>query len=97
MNEGTASDDFFEVAPPDNKTAPVAGFAANAWGFHDMSGNLWDWSWDWFGPPARGAQDNPIGPAQGRAWPELTAGLSMPTKSVRGGAMYLIPTPQGVG
>ncbi len=24
------SDDFFEVAPPDNKTAPMAGFAVDA-------------------------------------------------------------------
>lgn len=90
------SEDFFEVAPPDNKTAPVGRYAANEWGFHDLSGNLWEWSWDWFGPPARGPQTDPLGPPDARPWPELTAGLTMPTKSVRGGSMYLIPMPKGV-
>ncbi len=44
---------------------PVGQKAANALGFFDMSGNVWEWVWDRFGPYTPTEQIDPIGPDGG--------------------------------
>ncbi len=45
-------------------------------GLYDMSGNVYEWCWDWFGPIAPGSQTNP-------------AGLEAGTNRVRRGGSWL--------
>jgi formylglycine-generating enzyme required for sulfatase activity len=61
------------------KTTPVGSFPVNAWGLHDMHGNLWQWCQDWYGAyPQKDVRD-PQGPENGKQ------------RVLRGGSWYFVP------
>jgi len=47
------------------QTDLVGSYPSNAWGLHDMHGNVFEWCNDWFGEYQTEAQINPQGPSSG--------------------------------
>ena len=62
-----------------NKTTPVGSFPANAWGLHDMHGNVYQWCQDWSGDYPQKDVVDPQGPDAGKY------------RVMRGGSWLFIP------
>ena len=78
---GTGLWKFFSCSDGYAYTAPVGSFSANAFGLHDMLGNVLEWTEDCYNDNYRGA------PVDGSAW---TSG-DCSSHVLRGGAWYLGP------
>jgi len=47
------------------ETKPVAQKFPNKFGLYDMSGNVWEWCWDWYGDYDKNVKENPTGAKEG--------------------------------
>ena len=50
----------------DMETHDIRQKKANDWGLYDLTGNVWEWCWDWVAPYEEGRASDPIGPSKGK-------------------------------
>jgi formylglycine-generating enzyme required for sulfatase activity len=86
------NDDGFE------RTSPVTAFAPNGYGVHDMIGNVWEWTTDWYtqkhdadAPKACCIPENPRGGTEIASYDPCQPSIKIPRKVIKGGSHLCAP------
>src|SRR5277367_2275116 len=86
------NDDGFE------RTSPVTAFLPNGYGVHDMIGNVWEWTTDWYStkhsgdaPKACCVPENPRGGALEASYDPRQPAVRIPRKVLKGGSHLCAP------
>jgi formylglycine-generating enzyme required for sulfatase activity len=83
--DGTTSYGNGPIGEKRGETTPVGRFPANAWGLHDMHGNVWEWCLDRWHDSYKGA------PFDGGAWLSNDAQVPEVKRPLRGGSWFHFP------
>jgi formylglycine-generating enzyme len=80
------------------RTSPVMAFPPNGYGLHDMIGNVWEWTADWYAarheadaPKACCIPENPRGGREAGSYDPNQPNIRIPRKVLKGGSHLCAP------
>jgi sulfatase modifying factor 1 len=80
------------------RTSPVKTYPPNGYGIYDMTGNVWEWTIDWYttkhtgdAPKACCIPENPRGGAEDQSYDPCQPKIKIPRKVIKGGSHLCAP------
>ncbi len=75
---------------------PVGRKRANPWGLHDIHGNVWEWTLDWFGPYPEGDVTDPSGAVEGKGKVFRGGGWNNEVQYARSSSRFVMAPENGI-